>query len=59
MSLSEMGLRLLCWFKKNEFNVLTILVFSEKISSPSIKGTVSPPERCEFTSSQQYNNNVL
>ena len=25
----------------------------------SIKGAVSPPERCDFTSSQQYNNNVL
>ena len=24
-----------------------------------MKGTVSPPERCDFTSSQQYNNNVL
>ena len=23
------------------------------------KGTVSPPERCDFTFSQQYNNNVL
>ena len=23
------------------------------------KGTVLPPERCDFTSSQQYNNNVL
>ena len=24
-----------------------------------LKGTVSPPERCDFTSSQQYSNNVL
>ena len=23
------------------------------------KGTESPPERCDFTSSEQYNNNVL
>ena len=25
----------------------------------ALKGTVSPPERCDFTSLQQYNNNVL
>ena len=24
-----------------------------------VKATISPPERCDFTSSQQYNNNVL
>ena len=24
-----------------------------------VKGSVSPPERCDFTSSQQYNNSVL
>ena len=24
-----------------------------------LKGIVSPPERCDFTSSQQYNYNVL
>ena len=30
-----------------------------EIISIFIKGTVSPPERCDFTSSQQYSNNVL
>ena len=33
--------------------------FEIDLISKEIKGTVSPPERCDFTSSQQYNNNVL
>ena len=33
--------------------------YHEKNHSSTFNGTVSPPEQCDFTSSQQYNNNVL
>ena len=35
------------------------LDFISRYGKSTFKGTVSPPERCDFTSSQQYNNNVL
>ena len=51
MSLSEMGFKLLYWFKKNEFNVSAILVFSEKSSSPSIKRCIPSLSPLSFESS--------
>ena len=42
-------LRNMCTFDKSIF-------LSQKTKA---KGTMSPPERCDFTSSEQYNNNVV
>ena len=38
---------------------ITLTVKRQEIFCVDIKGTVSLPERCDFTSSQQHNNNVL
>ena len=40
--------------------ILTKILITKMLSYVTlIKGTVSAPERCDFTSSQQYNNNAL